>query len=110
MKQNISEQIGIQSIYAANFLHNSLWVFVNAQILCGVNRIDAIRNFMRYFNVTDLDENALCQVYYRKNEEYKKCSWGITQDAIGVMKMEDVYRKADEIYRKVESLKKIMDD
>jgi len=102
MKQNISEQIGIQSIYAANFLHNSLWVFVNAQILCGVNRIDAIRNFMRYFNVTDLDENALCQVYYRKNEEYKKCSGGISNDAIAVMKVE-------EIYRKVDGLKKIMD-
>lgn len=102
MKQNISDQIGIQSIYASNFLHNSLWVFVNAQILCGVPRITAIRNFMQYFNVTDLDETLLCQVYYRKNEEYKKCAGGISNDAIAVMKVEEIHRKIDD-------LKKIMD-
>ncbi|HEY3387587.1 MAG TPA: hypothetical protein VGK46_13820 [Saprospiraceae bacterium] len=84
MKAVTNEQIGINSMYASNFLHNALWIWVNAQKVAGVERIQAIRSFMQFFNVGSLDENTLCQVYYRKNDEYKKCAASIACDAKNV--------------------------
>lgn len=90
MKAVTNEQIGINSMYASNFLHNALWIWVNAQKVAGVERIQAIRSFMQFFNVGDLDENTLCQIYYRKNQEYKKCASGISTDARTVFRPDDI--------------------
>jgi hypothetical protein len=90
MKKIPPEQINLKEIYASNFLHTALWSFVTAQKLLGIDLSQSIRSFKTYFGVDDLEDGTLRQVFYRKNEEYKKCVQGISADARCVFREEEI--------------------
>lgn len=81
MKQSLASQIKINTLYASTFLHTTLWAFVTAQRQCGVGLNASIRGYMHYFDVNDLEFNALKHAYKRKNDEFRRNKKEISDDA-----------------------------
>jgi len=90
MKNIPSEQLGIKNIYASNFLHTTLWAFVTGQRQSGKDVKSAVRCFIQFFGVEEIDEGTLRLAFYRKDNEVKKCMPGISDDVKTVFREDEM--------------------
>lgn len=90
MKNVSPEQIGINDIYASNFLHTVLWAFITAQRLCGKDVSHAVRSFIHHFGMEEVEPNTIRLAFYRKDAEFKKNKSGISADAKCVFKPDEL--------------------
>lgn len=70
MPKNALSACDLNAIYTGTWIQTVLWGYVSAQRRCGVEAFEAIRDFINYFQLTNINEETLYKMYTRKQTEY----------------------------------------